>query len=520
MMQLRPYQLEAKNAVLREWEKGHRKTLIVLPTGTGKTIVFSSVAAEKVQQGGRTLILAHRGELLEQAADKLKSACGIDSALEKAEYSSLESNLPVTVGSVQSLCREERLSKFPKNHFSEIIIDEAHHALSDSYQKVLNHFTEANVLGVTATPDRGDMRNLGKYFDSLAYEYPLLQAINDGFLCKVKAQMIPIKLDITDVSLSNGDYSSGDLGGALDGYLEEIAESMLQYCRDRKTVVFLPLIATSQKLCEILNDKGLSAAEVNGTSSDRAEILKDFEAGKYSVLCNSMLLTEGWDCPAVDCVVVLRPTKIRSLYQQMVGRGMRLFPGKEELLLLDFLWMTARHDLCKPSSLLCKDGLVAEEMDKILEEGEALDILVAEEKAKKSIMQKREALLAKELHKLRSRKQKCVDPLVYSISIEDEDLADYMPTFAWEYDPPTDKQLSCLERCGIDTSEVLTKGLASQLIDRISMRTALGLSTPKQIRLLESYGFEHVGQWKFKEASNIINIIANNDWQVPEDLII
>lgn len=206
---------------------------------------------------------------------------------------------------------------------------EAHHCLSDSYQKVLNHFDGANVLGVTATPDRGDQKNLGEYFDSKAYEYSMASAIRDGYLCPIKAQMIPLKLDLGSVGISNGDFAVNDIGSALDPYLRQIADAMVYYCKGRKTVVFLPLIATSQKFCAMLNEAGLSAVEINGNSPDREQILQDFDNGHYDVLCNSMLLTEGWDCPCVDCIVVLRPTKIRSLYQQMVGRGMRLFPGKD-----------------------------------------------------------------------------------------------------------------------------------------------------------------------------------------------
>ncbi len=128
---------------------------------------------------------------------------------------------------------------------------------------------------------------------------------------------------------------------------------MQHYCMDRKTVVFLPLIKTSQKFTDILNAHGFRAAEVNGQSEDRDQVLKDFDEGKYNVLCNSMLLTEGWDCPSVDCVIILRPTKVRSLYSQMVGRGTRLYPGKKELLLIDFLWLTEKHELCHPANLIC-----------------------------------------------------------------------------------------------------------------------------------------------------------------------
>lgn len=239
MYQLRPYQAEAKDAILQAWDEGQRKTLLVLPTGCGKTIVFSAVAQSQIDKGHRILILAHRGELLSQAADKLKDAFGIDSALEKAESSSLGSMFPVTVGSVQTLCQDRRLARFPSDYFSDVIVDEAHHCLSDSYQKVLNHFDGANVLGVTATPDRGDQKNLGEYFDSKAYEYSMASAIRDGYLCPIKAQMIPLKLDLGSVGISNGDFAVNDIGSALDPYLRQIADAMVSYCKGRKTVVFL-----------------------------------------------------------------------------------------------------------------------------------------------------------------------------------------------------------------------------------------------------------------------------------------
>jgi len=331
-MELRPYQAEAKAAVFEQWDKGTLKTLLVLPTGCGKTIVFAKVAEDCVRQGYRVLILAHRGELLEQAADKIKKSTNLGCATEKAEQTCLGSWFRITVGSVQSMQREKRLSQFSENYFNVIIIDEAHHCISDGYQKVLQHFPSAKVLGVTATPDRGDMRNLGEFFESLAYEYTLPKAIREGYLSPIKAMTIPLQLDLSGVSIQSGDFKAGDIATALDPYLHQIADEMMKYCRDRKTVVFLPLVKTSQKFKEILNEKGFKAAEVNGESKDRAEVLEAFDKGEYNVLCNSMLLTEGWDCPSVDCVIVLRPTKVRSLYSQMVGRGTRLCEGKSHLL--------------------------------------------------------------------------------------------------------------------------------------------------------------------------------------------
>lgn len=517
---LRPYQEAAVNAILGEWQKGNRKTLLVLPTGCGKTIVLSKVAQQCTEAGKRVLIMAHRGELLDQAADKLRKSTGLDCAVEKAGSSSLGSFLPVTVGSVQSLCQEKRLEAFPKDYFGTIIVDEAHHCLSDSYQRILDHFADACVLGVTATPDRGDMRNLGQYFDSRAYEYSMLQAIREGYLCPVRAQMIPLQLDISKVGIANGDYAAGELGHALEPYLRQIAREIAEHYAERKTVVFLPLISISQRFCSMINELGLPAAEVNGGSTDRAEILKDFEQGRYRLLCNSMLLTEGWDCPSVDCVVVLRPTKVRSLYQQMVGRGMRLSPGKKDLLLLDFLWLTETHSLCHPSALISRDEDLARQIDRQVEEATyGVNLLEAEEQGEKDVLQAREEALARQLDEMRSRKRKLVDPLQYAMSIAAEDLANYVPSFAWEMAPPSEKQLAILEKRGILPDSVENMGKASLLIDRLMSRQEEGLSTPRQIRCLERYGFRRVGTWPFDAANAMICRIRMNSWHVPDGVV-
>lgn len=519
-MGLRPYQEAARQAIHGEWDQGRRKTLLVLPTGTGKTVVFASVAADQVRAGERVLILAHRGELLEQAADKIASFTGLKCAVEKAEQTAVGEWYRITVGSVQTLMRDSRLQRFEPGYYGTIIVDEAHHALSDSYQRVLEHFADAHVLGVTATPDRGDMRNLGQYFDSLAYEYKLTTAIKEGFLCPIKAQTIPLKLDMSGVKTQAGDYSAADVGHALDPYLDKIADEMMNYCRGRKTVVFLPLIETSRRFCALLQERGFSAAEVNGDSADRAEILADFAAGRYDVLCNSMLLTEGWDCPSVDCIVVLRPTKIRSLYCQMVGRGTRLCEGKDHLLVLDFLWHTTRHELCRPACLICENPEVAQKMTENLEgEAEAVDLEEAEATAQQDVIEQREAALAKMLEEQRHRKRALVDPLQFEYSIQAEDLASYEPSFPAEMAPPTKKQLELLERRGIFPDEISCFGKAQMIIDRLIKRQEDGLTTPKQIRLLEKYGFRHVGSWAFEDASKMISRIAACSWMVPRGIV-
>ena len=466
--ELRPYQQQARERIHAEWENGHTRTLLVLPTGTGKTIVFASVAADQVRAGHRVLILAHRGELLEQAADKLQRSTGLVSAVEKADATCLNTWFRVVVGSVQTLQRTARLERF-------------------------SH-------------------------DYLAFEYKLTDAIKEGYLCRIMAQTIPLKLDISDVGFTSGDYSLGQLGTALDPYLEQIAAEMAQRCKGRKTVVFLPLIKTSQKFRDLLNAKGFCAAEVNGQSADRREVLADFDAGKYNVLCNSMLLTEGWDCPSVDCVVVLRPTKVRSLYSQMVGRGTRLSPGKTDLLLLDFLWMTDKHELCRPADLVCEDRAVARQMtENLAESGCPQDIEKAAAEASEDVVTQREEALAKQLEEQRRKKAKLVDPLQYEMSIQAEDLAGYVPAFGWEAGPPTEQQAAALEKLGILPDAVESAGKANLLLDRLHKRRDEGLTTPKQIRCLEKYGFQHVGRWSFEQAKHMIDRIAAGGWRgVPK----
>lgn len=519
-MELRPYQQAARDAIADEWDVGHRKTLLVLPTGCGKTVVFAKVAEDQVREGKRVLVLAHRGELLQQASDKIFSVTGLGTAVEKAEDSCLGSWFRIVVGSVQSLMRENRLKNFPGDYFGTIIVDEAHHILSDGYQRVIEHFPEANVLGVTATPDRGDRQNLGKFFETLAYEYTLSQAIREGYLSPIKALTVPLKLDLSAVKISQGDFSVGDLGTALDPYLEQIADVMLEKCSDRKTVVFLPLIKTSQKFCAILRKKGFNATEVNGDSVDRAEKLASFDRGDYNVLCNSMLLTEGWDCPSVDCIIVLRPTKIRSLYCQMVGRGTRLHPGKDHLLLLDFLWHTEKHELCHPAHLICENEEVAKQMTKNLENaGMPENIEEAEKIASDDVLVAREEALAKRLEEMKRRKQKLVDPLQYEMSIQAEDLVNYVPAFPFEMAPPSEKQLSALEKFGILPDSVENSGKATLLLNRLAKRRDEGLATPKQIRFLEARSFNHVGTWSFEAANKMIARISANNWRIPSGVV-
>jgi len=515
-MSLRPYQNEAVANVMESWQDGVQKTLLILPTGTGKTVVFCSIGKNVLEHGGRVLILAHRAELLDQAADKFERLTGIRPELEKAESTTVGSWCNAVVGSVQSF-NPARLEKFDKHDFSHIIIDEAHHTLATSYMRVLDYFSDAKVLGVTATADRGDKRNLGEVYQTVSYEMTLARAISEHWLCPIKALTLPIQMTVKGKSVA-GDYTASDCASAIDPYLEDIARQMKDVAGDRKTVVFLPLIATSQRFRDLCQRNGLDAREVNGDSQDRAETLEWFHnAGAGSVLCNSMLLTEGWDEPSADCICVLRPTKVRSLYVQMVGRGTRLSPGKKELLLLDFLWMSEKHDLVRPCSLVTKNPDLAARISEIMAEEtqkEAVDLMEAEEKAESTAREEREESLRKELEKQRARKRQLVDPLQYEYSI-DKAAQQFVPdeTQLWQLAPVTNKQKEALEKAGIFPDEITCAGHAAHILDVLQKRRDENMTTPKQIRCLERFGFTNVGTWRFDQAKQAIDRIAANSWR-------
>lgn len=490
-MELRPYQNEAVAEIDKHWLEWDRE-LLVLPTGCGKTVVFNTIAH---QRHGNTLILAHREELIEQARDKYFGMFGEIAGKIKGQT---EEILPVTVGSVQTVMRRDY-----SGQFQTVIVDEAHHVISNSYMKVLDQFPGAKVLGVTATPDRGDKKSLARYFEGIAYEYKLKQAIQDGYLCNLVARTVPLKIDMNNVKISIGDFQVDSIAETLEPYLPQIAEAIQEYASDRKTVIFCPLISIAQELASMIP----GAHEVNGSSPDRKETLEWFDqAGPGAVLCNAMLLTEGWDCPSCDCVVVLRPTKIRALYAQMIGRGTRLFPGKKNLLILDFLWLCQRHNLCKPACLLSDNEEDIKAVTKKTED-EQLELFGAVSDAEEA----RRNALAEELAKQARKKSKMINPLDLFDLLDDIGLADYRPTFKWEEKPASEKQIAVLNNFGIDTEDI-TKGYASQILDRLISRSKQNLATVKQIKLLKRYGYDPVG-WSFKEASATITGLAARGWK-------
>lgn len=490
-MILRPYQEEAIRAIREHWTEWQRE-LLVLPTGCGKTVVFNSIAHDLP---GRTLILAHREELIDQAQDKFFNMFGEMPGKIKASVNDIRR---ITVGSIQTMSRRDY-----SGMFDTVIIDEAHHAVSTSYQVLLRQLPDAKVLGVTATPDRGDRRSLAEYFDGIAYEYDLKQAIKDGYLSEIVARTIPLNIDLTGVKVSLGDFEVGSIAAALEPYLPQIAEAISVYASARKTVVFCPLVSIAQELARLIP----GAKEVNGESTDRKETLEWFDkAGQGAVLCNAMLLTEGWDCPSCDCVVVLRPTKVRSLYCQMIGRGTRLFPGKENLLILDFLWLCMKHNLCRPASLVSE---VQEDIEHVVRKSQddEIDLFGAVSDAEEA----RRTKLAEELERQTRKKAQLINPLEMFSILDDIGLVDYEPSFKWEEADASEKQVKALRRFGID-AEGLQKGYACQILNRLITRADKNLATVKQIKLLKRFGYEPV-DWSFEQASKKISALAAVGWK-------
>lgn len=506
---LYPYQEQSVSRIVDMFGSRQDRVLLVMATGTGKTVVFATVLKRILRPGEKALVIAHRGELLEQAGDKIRRIAGLESCLEKAESHALESPAPVVLGSIQTLSRDSRLNAFPEDYFSVIVVDEAHHAMSDSYQKVLGHFRKAKILGVTATPDRMDKRRIEDYFGEPVFQYTLKDGISEEHLAPLRARMIPVQLDISKVRIQNGDYSERDLGDALDPYLVKIARKMKKYCADRKTLIFLPLVETAERFSGILNSNGFKSVSISGKTpkAQRDKVYLDLKRGRINAICNAMVLTEGFDEDTVDCIVCLRPTKSRSLFMQIVGRGTRYRKDKEYCLVLDFLWLTKQH-MCHPSCLVSPDDEIAGKIDELIAKGQLVDLLEAEEQQeedrkearKKKLMEELERRAEEEARQSFEEAERLVDPLLFAFSVSSDELATYKAYWPWEKEAPTEKQLDLLKKRGINTNRITTRGQASALLKELFKRMDDGLSTPRQIRFLEKMGHRNVSQWTFERA--------------------
>lgn len=504
---LRKYQSEACNAVIKEFDRGVKRTLIVLPTGCGKTIVFCGVAfkfafnPDHTPKGKRVLVLAHSIMLIDQATEKFQKALNLPVTRVKTGKEPEVS--PIYASTIQTM--RNRLWAYDSNFFDLIIIDEAHHSQATSYQSILDHFGDAYVLGVTATPDRSD-RQILKNFQSEAYRYNIDDAIQDGFLTPLNIVKSDVSIDLTDVQASHGDLESKSLGKAVDNALHDIAKELHDKAMGRKIICFCPYIQTAKLAAKTFNKYGFRATWTSGVDQMQKVKLDNFREGNYDILCNAMLLTEGYDCPSVDCVVILRPTTSRSLYTQMLGRGLRLSPEtcKTDCLFIDFLFQNSQFDLVAPKDIIGGKDDLPQEPD----EPEEPDSEKEEEKEpgeERDVMKSLTTKLAEATMRKASLKNAWDDPELAQIMIQahqemcESDLWDgpvtgkqaarieahgYLPydisfsqaraLIGWFYDhdQPTKKQIWFLRYHGIpeDQLAILSKSKAGKLIGEIKAK--------------------------------------------------
>lgn len=545
-MKIRPYQFDAVEGVFAQWERMILSTLIVMPTGTGKTITFREIVRRMLDEcGGRALVIAHREELVRQAADKLMDAglvCEIEMADQRADGSLLR-RAQVIVGSIQTLTRRGR--RFDPTEFSVVIVDEAHHYTSPSWRAFLRHLQHKNpkirIVGVTATPDRSDNVGLGCLFESHAYVYELGQAIKDGWLCPIEqARPRVLDMDFSKADAASGDFSARELCNIMDSeqVLHPIAQGIVKYAEWRKTIVFAPpgfkqheteTFRISERLCEMINRyQPMSAAIISDRTpkDQRRLLLKDFAAGKIQYMVNVGVLTEGYDCPDIEMVAMARPTKSRSLYAQMVGRGTRTLPGvvdgidtaegrcsaianssKPQCRVLDFVGNAGRHKLISAADILAGDAPpeIVEAAKKVIEERGPMAVDEAVSIAK----EKAEELRVKMAQEANRRKGIVADVSFDLVSVDPFDVLDVTPDRdirRSQTEPASQSQMEVLAKFGVAPARQISRKEASRMISSCIERKRAGLCTVKQAQYLRRNGLaEDTLSTTFDEASKLID---------------
>ena len=507
-MKLRSYQREATKGIVESLSRG-KNPLLIMATGTGKTIIFGSIAKMCFQYGMRALILAHTEELINQAIAKIYAITGHLPEKEQAENRASH-NANIVVGSVQTLQRE-RLKAWERNHFQLIIVDEAHHAVTPSYMNILEHFTKYSILGVTATPDRADEKELGVIFNDIAYEYPLHKAIKDGYLVPIVGKRVTdLDIDLSKLRVSGRDYTDSQLGELLLRYIIPLANSIKKETSGKKTMIFMPDVKSSAVMAEQLQRIGVDADYLSGDRKrERGEILYRFKTGRISHLVSCNILLEGFDEPSVESIVVLRPTTSRALYSQLVGRGTRLHPGKENLLLVEFTYNSSRLKLVQPYELFASRDFPSDLRSSVSDNpGEKTDLLAALEAAKNEWI-KPENLTKRLITKEYGFQQ--FDPFAMAELFE----SDISGEFDIEYQGRklsgtiTPKQIQLLNRYGVKWDN-LDKAQASRILD-LYMRNGYipmeGKATRNQKYFLTTQGYKYDSHLQKAQASVLIDMI-------------
>lgn len=547
-MQLRDYQRETLEGIGEAYRNGFSSPLAVLATGLGKTVIFASYIRDFLRANDRrVLVLAHRAELIWQAKSKIEKICDCSVGVEMGEYHAATFGMfrdLVVVSTIQTqisgAAGAGRMRKFNPEEFGLIVVDEAHHAVSPSYRRVINYYKEcgAKVLGVTATPDRGDKKALGQVFDVVAKDYDVGDGVRDGWLTPIEQKMITITgLDFSQIRTTAGDLNGGDLAEEMEkeSNLYGVADATVKCAGERKTLIFCASVMQTERLAEIINRyRPHSAVSIDGkaTKEERAQVLREYHEGRFQFLVNCALFTEGFDEPDVSCVVFARPTKSRALYAQMLGRGTRphssiasLLGQKEtaeerreiiatcdkpNVLVLDFVGNSGRHKLVTSFDILgsCGSKPYTEEeikaakklAERAAQSGAPMLTDEALEKAKAELEAKRRAEVAKRVGLKASAQFSVQDVSPFEM------LGIPQPTaHGWNrVKKVSDKMLAALIRFKVPNPDRLSFTEAQAVLSECIRRSKEGAPSFAQEALLKRLGVLYPVR-TFTEASRIIS---------------
>lgn len=552
-MQLRPYQTQTIESLEQAYMNGFSAPLAVLATGLGKTVIFAEFIRRYIRTNEkRVLVLAHRAELIWQAKAKIERICGCSVGVEMGEFRAstfgfFKDNIVVSTIQTQISGRNGagRMVNFNPEDFGLVVVDEAHHAVSPSYKKVIKHYREggAMVLGVTATPDRGDKKALGAVFDTVAQEYDVGDGIRDGWLTPIEQRLVTITgLDFSQVRTTAGDLNGGDLAEEMEkeSNLYGVADATIKCAGDRKTLIFCTSVKQTERLAEIINRyKPNSAVSIDGkaTKEERAQVLREYHEGKFQFLVNCALFTEGFDEPDTACVVFARPTKSRALYAQMLGRGTRPFSAiagelgnkdtaderktiiahssKPNVLVLDFVDNCGRHKLVTSFDILGSCGSHSYNDDEVKRakeiarqaEANGKPILTDEalEKARQEAEEKRRAEVARRIGLKASAQFSVQEVNPFAM------LGIPRPKArGWDrVKKTTDKMLQALIKFKVPNADQLSYTEAQAVLSECIRRAKEGLPSMAQEQLLKKLGVFYPVR-SFAEASALISQRLNN----------
>jgi len=531
----RPYQAKAFVAAVLAIEEEEKSGLLVMATGTGKTVTFLLIAKHVIEtMGGRVLILAHRGELITQAANAA-AFIGLTPAIEKADeharpdltrkeakgptIHSLFSNEDeidfggddgdpkLVVASVQTMQRD-RLKAWPAGHFDLIITDEAHHAAAGSYKTIIDHLTPKYHLGVTATWERGDKEFIcGEScpFERKLYEYDILAAVEEGYLARPIVEVLDCGVDLSKIRTTGGDYNLGDLEAAIKPHVQTLVNVSAPYLKDRTFIGFAPDVGSAEAIASAFESIGITCRSIAGHYNDRDDLVRDFRDRRFAGFINCQLFTEGADFPFVDAIPLFRPTQSWGLFMQQIGRGTRLFDNKTECRIIAFNWKTVGHDFIKPIQIFTGSEALTEieqEAEGLVKSGECKDLLLALKRAKEehTVRQKLRLKVEKETRNVRAARY---DPLGFG--------DDYVPPEHKEERaiimPATENQMNALIRMGFDAGVVaeFSKARASGILTALSRRREQGLASHKQVKYLKQFGHPEPMRATFDEAKAFLD---------------